>query len=31
MGREVWYGPDHRIVHFEFRAVDNSLIVAELR
>jgi hypothetical protein len=31
MRREVWYGPDGRIVHFEFRTGDNSLIVAELR
>ena len=31
MRREVWYGPDNRIVHFEFRAGDDSLIVAELR
>ena len=29
--REVWYGPDNRIVHFEFRAGDDSLIVADLR
>jgi hypothetical protein len=29
--REVWYGPDNRIVRFEFRAGDDSLIVAELR
>ena len=29
--REVWYGPDNRIVRFEFRAGDDSRIVAELR
>jgi hypothetical protein len=29
--REVWYGPDGSIVHFEFPAKDDSLIVAELR
>ena len=31
MRREVWYGPDNRIVRFEFRAGDDSLIVADLR
>jgi hypothetical protein len=31
MRREVWYGPDNRIVRFQFRAGDDSLIVAELR
>jgi hypothetical protein len=31
MRREVWYGPDGRIVHFEFRTGDDSLIVAKLR
>ncbi|MFO1058300.1 MAG: DUF6134 family protein [Dongiaceae bacterium] len=29
--REVWYGPDGSILHFEFTAKDDSLIVAELR
>ena len=31
MRREVWYGPDNRILRFEFRAGDDSLIVADLR
>jgi hypothetical protein len=29
--REVWYGGDGSILHFEFTAKDDSLIVAELR
>jgi len=29
--REVWYGPDDRIVHIEYRGPDGSLVVTELR